>query len=213
MGNYNDVLMERLADVGNGNYAYVDRLREARRIFVEELTGTLQVIAKDVKIQVEFDKSQVARYRLLGFENRLLTADDFDNDAVDGGEIGAGHTVTALYEVKFRNAPGTDGHFATLRIRHKTPQGEVSRGLERRIPYSIVQQTYGAASAPTKLSLTAASFAEKLRGSYWVRHVSYDAKLEADGSWRLGAGSSRITFRGVRCIPLCFGGFESRTSP
>ena len=101
MGNYNDVLMEQLANVGDGSYYYVDKPEEARRVFTENLTGLLQVIAKDVKIQVEFDKRKVARYRLLGYENRALKKEDFANDKIDAGEIGAGHTVTAIYEVKF----------------------------------------------------------------------------------------------------------------
>ena len=174
MGNYNDVLMERLADIGNGNYAYVDRLAEAKRIFVEQLTGTLQVIAKDVKIQVQFDENQVTRYRLLGFENRLLDNEDFDNDEVDAGEIGAGHTVTAMYEVKFAKDVAADGNFASVRIRHKAPQGIKSTKIERDIPFAIVRSDYASSSPPTKLSLVAAAFAEKLRGSYWVRNLSYE---------------------------------------
>ena len=100
MGNYNDVLMEQLANKGNGNYTYVDTLDEARRVFVEDLTSTLQVIAKDAKIQVEFNPETVSRFRLLGYENRRLAHEDFRNDTVDAGEVGAGHSVTALYEIK-----------------------------------------------------------------------------------------------------------------
>jgi Ca-activated chloride channel family protein len=174
MGNYNDVLMERLADIGNGNYAYVDRIREAHQIFVEELTGTLQVIAKDVKIQVEFDIEKVSRYRLLGFENRMLEKADFDNDAVDAGEIGAGHTVTALYEVKFKKDVKHQGNFVTIRIRHKTPEGETSTMFERQVPFEIVRGDYASASPPAKLSIVVSAFAEKLRGSYWVRNLTYD---------------------------------------
>jgi Ca-activated chloride channel family protein len=177
MGNYNDVLMERLADVGNGNYAYVDRMEEARRIFVEELTGTLQVIAKDVKVQIQFDKAKVSRYRLLGFENRMLENEDFDNDAVDGGEIGAGHTVTALYEVKFRKGVEFVGRFATVRIRHESPDGKASNRIEREVPFAVVTGDYGSATPPAQLSMVVSLFAEKLRGSYWVRHVSYDDVL------------------------------------
>ena len=177
MGNYNDVLMERLADVGNGNYSYVDRLAEARRIFVAQVTGTLQVIAKDVKVQVEFDRDKVSRYRLLGFENRLLDKEDFANDSVDGGEIGAGHTVTALYEVKFRNDTDDSGSFATVRIRLKTPDGDTSAQIDREVPFAVVRKNYASASPPVKLSIVAAAFAEKLRGSYWVRNLSYDQIL------------------------------------
>ena len=98
-GNYNDQLLERLADAGNGNYAYVDTLSEARKVLVSELSSTLFTIAKDVKIQVEFNPAEVREYRLIGYENRMLAREDFNNDKVDAGEIGAGHRVTALYEI------------------------------------------------------------------------------------------------------------------
>ena len=112
MGNYNDVLMERLADTGNGSYSYVDTLSEARRIFVENLTGTLQLIAKDAKIQVDFNPDVVSRFRLLGYENRRLDHEQFRDDSVDAGEVGAGHQVTALYEVKLH--PDATGKMATV---------------------------------------------------------------------------------------------------
>ena len=99
MGNLTDAKLEKLADKGNGQYAYVDHLAEARRVFVEEMTGMLYTIAKDVKIQIEFNPSQVGAYRLIGYENRVLAAPDFADDTKDAGEIGAGHTVTALYEI------------------------------------------------------------------------------------------------------------------
>ena len=99
MGNLKDSTLEKLADKGNGNYAYIDTLREAHKVFVEQMTGTLITIAKDVKIQIEFNPSQVGAYRLIGYENRLLAAQDFHDDTKDAGEIGAGHTVTALYEI------------------------------------------------------------------------------------------------------------------
>ncbi len=171
MGNYNDVLMEQLADKGNGNYAYVDDLDAAQRVFVEQLGATLEVIAKDVKIQVAFDKNRVSRYRLLGFENRLLDKRDFSNDRVDAGEIGAGHTVTAIYELKLN--PDGAGELGTLRVRYKAPGADRSELVERAMPVSIVRQAYGDASAPTRLSMVVAAFAEKLRGSYWARNVSY----------------------------------------
>lgn len=179
MGNYNDVLMERLAQVGDGQYAYVDRLPEAKRLFVEQLTGTLQLIARDVKVQLEFDKAVVSRYRLIGFENRLLNKEDFANDKVDAGDIGAGHTVTALYEVKFRDAKALESpSFATLRIRYKDPgttlEAGTSQKVEKALPTGIVRQSLEAASGPTQLSLVVALFAEKLRGSYWARTVTYE---------------------------------------
>ncbi|MBT8443868.1 MAG: VWA domain-containing protein, partial [Gammaproteobacteria bacterium] len=98
-GNYNDHLMEQLADAGNGNHAYIDTLNEARKVLVDQLGSTLQTIAKDVKIQVEFNPAVVAEYRLIGYENRVLRREDFNNDKIDAGEIGAGHTVTAIYEL------------------------------------------------------------------------------------------------------------------
>ena len=105
-GNYNDQLLERLADAGNGNYAYIDGLNEARKVLVEQMSGTLQTIAKDVKIQVEFNPDLVAEYRLIGYENRMLRREDFNNDRIDAGEIGAGHSVTALYELTLAGSPG-----------------------------------------------------------------------------------------------------------
>lgn len=173
MGNYNDVLMERLADSGNGNYAYVDRLEEARKIFVEGLTGTLEVIAKDVKIQLELDPSVVARYRLIGYENRALAKRDFEDDRVDAGEIGAGHTVTALYEIKLVRA----GDLGTLRVRYKEPDGKTSRLIERPLLARTVKATPSHALPATRLALVVASFAERLRGSYWARTVTYDQLL------------------------------------
>ncbi|WP_338275836.1 YfbK domain-containing protein [Corallococcus caeni] len=173
MGNYNDELMERLAQVGEGNYAYVDKLEEARRIFVQNLTGTLQVVAKDVKLQVEFDRKTVSRYRLIGYENRLLTKQQFNDDRVDAGEVGAGHAVTALYEVKLRDPSQTN--FGTLRIRYKAPEGGSSRLIEKAMPVTLLRPAYEKAASPTRLSYVAAAFAEKLRGSYWARPLTYDA--------------------------------------
>jgi Ca-activated chloride channel family protein len=174
MGHYNDVLMERLADQGDGHYAYVDRLAEARRLFVEELTGTLQVVAKDVKLQVEFDPAVVERYRLLGFENRRLEARDFANDKVDAGELGAGHQVTALYEVKFAPTAKAAETFATFRARFKAPTGGASRLVAHPLPMAVVRASAAEATGPARLSLVAAGFAEKLRGSYWARTLSWE---------------------------------------
>jgi Ca-activated chloride channel family protein len=175
MGNYNDVLMERLADQGDGNYAYVDRLEEAKRIFVEQLTGTLEVIAKDVKLQLEFNPAAVERYRLIGFENRMLDKRDFANDKVDAGEIGAGHSVTALYEVKLKTRDVA--RLATFRARFKQPDGHTSALVEKALPMSIVRDDLKSATGPARLSLVAAGFAEKLRGSYWARNLKWDELL------------------------------------
>ncbi len=122
MGNYNDILMEQLANDGDGTYHYVDSLIEAQRIFVENLAGTLQVIARDAKIQVEFNPEVVRSYRLLGYENRRVADDDFRDNSVDAGEVGAGHSVTALYEMKLID--GANGILATAKIRYSHPEQE-----------------------------------------------------------------------------------------
>jgi Ca-activated chloride channel family protein len=175
MGSYNDVLMERLADQGDGQYAYVDKLDEARRIFVEQLTGTLEVIAKDVKLQLEFNPEAVERYRLLGFENRSLRKEDFANDKIDAGELGAGHAVTAIYEVKLRSR--SPKFFATFRARFKQPQGGASALVEKALPMEVIRDSAAKSTGPTRMSLVAAGFAEKLRGSYWARNLSWDELL------------------------------------
>jgi Ca-activated chloride channel family protein len=173
MGNYNDVLMEQLADRGDGNYYYVDDVDEARRVFVENLTGTLQTIAKDAKVQVEFDSTRVLRYRLLGFENRDVADRDFRNDKVDAGEIGAGHEVTALYEVKL--APqATQGTLATVRLRYARPEQEGAgapqvREIERRFDVAALGRKFEDAAPRFRLDAAVAEFAEILRGSYWAK--------------------------------------------
>ncbi|MDG0794196.1 DUF3520 domain-containing protein [Cohnella ginsengisoli] len=117
MDNYNDVLMEQLADKGNGAYAYIGDIDEAKKVFQEQLTGTLQTIAKDAKIQVDFDPAQVKGYRLLGYENRAVADEDFRNNKVDGGEVGAGHSVTALYELQLKD--GASKSWGKVTIRYK----------------------------------------------------------------------------------------------
>lgn len=120
MGNYNDILMEQLANDGDGNYAYVDTVSQARRVFVENLTGMLQLIAKDAKVQVEFNTGVVSRYRLIGYENRRVADEDFRVDTVDAGEVGAGHSVTALYELKLHE--GASGQMAKVYLRYEDPK-------------------------------------------------------------------------------------------
>ncbi|XXF77786.1 von Willebrand factor type A domain-containing protein [Myxococcaceae bacterium GXIMD 01537] len=174
MGNYNDVLMDRLAQVGEGSYAYVDRLEEAHRIFVENLTGALQVVAKDVKLQVEFSPDAVSRYRLVGYESRMLQTRDFRDDAVDAGEVGAGQSVTALYEVKLRE-PGAA--LGALRIRYKAPEGGRSEEVELPLRAGALKPSFSEASPATRLAYVAGAFAEKLRGSYWTRNLSWPRLL------------------------------------
>lgn len=138
-GNYNDHLMEQLADVGNGNYAYIDNLNEARKVLVDEVNSTLQIIAKDVKIQVEFNPQQVAEYRLLGYENRALAREDFNNDRVDAGEIGAGHNVTALYELTL--ADSKSRRIDPLRYGQPTSQPSASEATDNAINNTSLNTT------------------------------------------------------------------------
>ena len=167
MGNYNDILMERLANDGDGTYYYVDTLAEARRIFVENLTGTLQVIAKDGKIQVEFNPEVVSRYRLLGYENRRVDDQDFRNDEVDAGEIGADHSVTALYELKLKDA--ANGLLSTVRVRYEDPDnGEVSE-IYREFNRGDLALEIEAASPRFQMAAVVAEYAEILRESYWAQ--------------------------------------------
>ena len=170
MGNYNDTLMEQLANNGNGNYAYVDTLGEAKRIFVENLTGTLQIIAKDAKIQVEFNPETVSRFRLLGYENRRLAHEDFRNDTVDAGEVGAGHSVTALYEVKLHN--NAIGKLATVSIRHEDPETGHVTEVNESIATDALKGIFEEATPTFQLTASVAEFAEILRGSFWAQEGS-----------------------------------------
>ncbi len=174
MGNYNDVLMEQLADQGDGSYAYVDTLDEARRIFVENLTGTLQTIASDAKVQVEFNAETVSRYRLIGYENRDIADDRFRDDSVDAGEIGAGHEITALYEIKLQEDVGKRDLLATLRLRYRSKAtGEVVETAVDLTRRNISKQWENASPA-LRLSSVVAEFAEILKGSYWAKDGSLD---------------------------------------
>ena len=175
MGNYNDILMEQLANNGDGNYSYVDTLDQARRIFVENLTGTLQVIARDAKVQVDFNPEVVSRYRLLGYENRRVADQDFRNDAVDAGEIGAGHSVTALYELKL--VDDADGKVATVSLRYQEPDsGEVVE-MSREIDRSEIRAEFEETSPRFQLAATVAEYAEILRESYWAQDGSIEDVL------------------------------------
>src|SRR5207237_7054254 len=129
--NIRDATLEILADKGNGNYSYLDTPKEAYKVFKNELTGTLVTIAKDVKVQVEFDPSRVAAYRQIGYENRALQNKDFTDDTKDAGELGAGHSVTALYEIVPKG--NSNGTIAKLRLRYKEPKGDTSKLIESEI--------------------------------------------------------------------------------
>jgi Ca-activated chloride channel family protein len=179
MGNFNDILMEQLANDGNGNYAYVDTLSEARRVFVENLTGTLQVIAKDSKVQVDFDPEVVRSYRLLGYENRNVRDEDFRNDEVDAGEVGADHSVTALYEVKFHE--GAEGRAATVFIRYEDPDtGEVSE-VSQDFHTNDFASDFEDTSPRFQLATVVAEYAEILRKSIWAENSSLEDVLERAG--------------------------------
>jgi Ca-activated chloride channel family protein len=196
-GNLNDSMMEKLADKGNGNYAYIDSESEARKALGEQAAGTLLTIAKDVKIQVEFNPKLVAGYRLIGYENRLLAAKDFNDDRKDAGEIGAGHTVTALYEIvpagqRIEN-PGVDelkyaqeapdaprgtgaGELMTVKLRYKEPDGDVSKPLN--VGVLDARTDYSNASADFKFAASVAEFGMLLRGSRYKGQSSYGTAAE-----------------------------------
>ncbi len=179
-GNYNEAMMEQIADHGNGNYAYIDSPREAQKVLDDELSSTLFTIAHDVKIQVEFNPTYVAEYRLIGYENRALREEDFDNDQVDAGDIGAGHQVTALYEIvpvggrgwlparryeaNQRRAEGSDnGELAFLRLRYKLPGQDESRLIEQPVGAGLIRS----ARAPfgdTAFIAAVAAYGQLLRG-------------------------------------------------
>ena len=175
MGNFNDVLMEQLANDGDGAYYYVDTLSEARCIFVDDLAGTLQVIAKDAKIQVDFNPEVVSRYRLLGYENRRIADEDFQDDTVDAGEIGANHSVTALYELKLHEE--TTGRVGTVHVRYQNPDTdadtkevvEVSKEIRR----GQLASRFPEASPSFQLAAVVAEYAEILRESYWAQEEAW----------------------------------------
>jgi Ca-activated chloride channel family protein len=193
-GNLKDSTMEKIADAGNGNYAYLDSLHEARRVLIEEAGGTLVTIAKDVKVQVEMNPAAVAAYRLIGYENRLLQAQDFKDDKKDAGEIGAGHSVTVLYEivppgVALEDVPGVDplkyqapapptsaarsSELMTVKLRYKDPEGDVSRPLEVVVPQSATR-------SPRHLGFATAvaEFGMLLRASDHRGSASYEQALD-----------------------------------
>jgi Ca-activated chloride channel homolog len=174
MGNYNDTLMEQLADDGDGFYAYVDTLKEAERVFVHDLTSTLQVIARDAKIQVDFNPAVVSRYRLIGYENRDVADEDFRNDEVDAGEIGVGHSVTALYELKFQPEASESETAMTAFVRYEDPDsGEVTE-ISRSIARADFAPTFKEASTRFQFDAVVAEYAEILRQSYWAKESSLE---------------------------------------
>mgnify|MGYP001822974687 CR=1 FL=1 len=176
ISNYNDTLLEQLADQGNGFYAYVDTRDEAERLFSDELTSTLETVARDVKVQVWFDPDLVYEYRLLGFENRDIDDRDFRDDSVDAGEIGAGHTVVALYEVELddeaysRNA----APFAEVSLRWEDADSGRIDEITGEITGDMLATSFGRSRAEFQLATTVAAYAEVLRDSRYLRGVSMD---------------------------------------
>ncbi|HEX4452067.1 MAG TPA: von Willebrand factor type A domain-containing protein [Kofleriaceae bacterium] len=187
MGNYKDDLMEQLADKGNGNNYYIDSEAAAQKVFGEQLNATLEVVAKDVKLQVDFDPALVARYRLVGYENRDIADSDFRNDSVDAGQVGPGHQVTALYELELTK-PGAQANapLATLRIRHKGVNE--AKAIESAFPMiGGALPAFAQSSADFRFAFAVAAFADVLRGGqdaeHWslsqIRTLAHDAAGEA----------------------------------
>jgi Ca-activated chloride channel family protein len=209
--NLKDSTMQKLADKGNGNYAYLDSLDEARKVLVQQMNGTLVTIAKDVKIQVEFNPARVASYRLIGYEKRMLRKEDFNNDKIDAGEIGAGHTVTALYDVvpvgaaispsvppvdplKYsvppENARSNSNEMLTVKLRYKKPDGDKSELIERSVLDDGKQ--FANASADFKFAAAVAEFGMLLRDSEFKGNGTLGAVLE----WaQEGKGADRNGYR------------------
>ncbi|MGE0116888.1 MAG: von Willebrand factor type A domain-containing protein [Dongiaceae bacterium] len=188
-GNLNDLLMQKLAQAGNGNAAYIDSLMEARKVLVEEMGSTVFTIADDVKIQIEFNPAEVAEYRLIGYETRLLAREDFNNDKVDAGDVGSGHSVTALYEItppdsasrlvddlryggSVRPAAAADGELAYLRIRYKLPGADESRLIEQPVLASA-RTSFEAAPVDARFATAVAAFGQLLRNDPHVGRLAF----------------------------------------
>jgi len=209
-GNYNDHLMEQLADAGNGNYSYIDTLNEAQKVLVDEMSSTLNTIAKDVKIQVEFNPAVISQYRLIGYENRALKREDFNNDKVDAGDIGAGHTVTALYEVALNDSKDMamdplrysnrsavsknhSNEIAHLRLRYKEPDANRSKLVEEFVRTSDIETDLASTSARYRFSASVAGFGQLLRGGKYTDDFAYDDVLALA---RKSRGDDRFGYRG-----------------
>jgi len=209
MGNYKDSTLELLSNKGNGNYAYIDDFSEARKVLVDQMLGTMVTIAKDVKIQVEFNPSVVAGYRLIGYENRMLKKEDFNNDKVDAGEIGAGHTVTALYELipvgqPFPDVPEVDAlkyqvptspasdstEVLTVKMRYKEPDGDTSSKLE--FPLSVEMWNANDPSREFRFVSAVAGFGMLLRDSDYRGSISYEQVITLAES---ALGDDRLGYR------------------
>lgn len=220
-GNYNDALMQQLAQTGNGNAAYIDNINEARKVLVEEISSTLNTIASDVKIQVEFNPEIVSEYRLIGYETRHLNREDFNNDKIDAGEIGAGHTVTALYEVTLvgaedqsidplrykrektssmpnkngpnKNGPNKNGEIAFIKLRYKPDIDSPSILMSIPVKRADMQPTINSTSQNFRFSAAVAAFAQVLKGGRYTQDYSmHDILALAQAS----KGPDRYGYRG-----------------
>ncbi len=193
-GNYNDQLMEQLADKGNGNYAYIDSLLEAKKVLVNEIGSSLEVVARDVKLQVEFNPAAVTEYRLIGYENRHLEKEDFNNDQVDAGEVGAGHSVMALYEITLKGSKGSvdalryadtahpesdisdfANELAYVKLRYKLPNAAASNLYTYPVVRDQLKGSFDRASDDFRFAASVAAFAQKLRGGKYLNGFDYDA--------------------------------------
>jgi Ca-activated chloride channel family protein len=213
MGNYKDSTLEKLADMGNGNYAYIDSLHEAQKVLIEEFGGTLMTVAKDVKIQVEFNPREVSAYRLIGYENRVLRSEDFNDDKKDAGDMGAGHSVTAFFEVipvgadvelagvdrlryqtpRQSSGSAASGEMLNVKVRYKEPDGERSLRIEH--PVSDRGSAFEAASADFRFAAAVASFGMILRDSPYKAQSTLDAvKATAQISSGVDTGGYRKEF-------------------
>jgi Ca-activated chloride channel family protein len=195
MGNYKDAKIQKMADAGNGNYSYIDSAMEARKVLVSQMGGTLLTIARDVKIQVEFNPAYVAAYRLLGYEKRMLRDEDFRDDTKDAGELGAGHSVTALYEIvpkggvhpaghveplrystNARPAGLENGEMLTVKLRYKLPDSNTSTGMA--IPVKTGSVEIGAASREMRFASAVAEAALLLHASEFRGSASWDSLIQ-----------------------------------
>ena len=215
-GNYNEAMMEQIADVGDGAYSYIDNLMEGHKVLVNEMTSTLATIARDVKVQIEFNPTVVKEYRQIGYENRQLNREDFNNDKVDAGDIGAGHTVTALYELTLVGSKGSidplrykkaakghdalDGELGFLRLRYKPVQANTSELIEVPLQRSAIKP-FATASNEFRFATAVAGYGQLLRGGKYTGNWSYaDARQLAAG--RLGKDSFGYRGEFLRMIDL-----------
>lgn len=206
-GNYNDAMMEQLANIGDGNHAYIDTLHEAQKVLLRQMSGTLQSIASDVKIQLEFNPAHVKEYRLIGYQNRLLKDEDFNNDNVDAGEIGAGHTVTALYELTLVGNKGqvddlryqqqqvasTIDELLQMKIRYKLPGDTQSKLISQVLNKQAVLNDFNSASLDFKFATSVAAFAQKLKQNNYLANMNYQ---EIASIARENRGDDPFNYRG-----------------